>query len=58
MLSEGENSSILRSLLKSVEREIDGIVEGCSANETLDLRLSVSLPIVTTETVMPPLLFK
>ena len=56
MLSEGENSSILRSVLKSVlkseVREIDGIVEGRSSNEMLDLRL-----FVTTETVTPPLLF-
>jgi hypothetical protein len=57
MLSSGENSSTLRSLLKSVLREIDGIVEGWPSDETLDLRLSVVLPVVTTETLMPPLLF-
>jgi hypothetical protein len=56
MLFEGENSSILRSVLTSV-REIDGIVEGWSSNEMLDLRLSVWWPDVTTEMVMPPLLF-
>ena len=57
MLFEGEYSSILRLFLKSVVREIDGIVEGLSANETLDLRLSAGSPVVATETVMPPLLF-
>jgi hypothetical protein len=58
MLSEGENFSTLRSDLKSVVvRERDGIVEGSSMNEMLDLRLSVVPPDVTTETVMPPLLF-
>lgn len=57
MLSEGENFSPLKSALKSVLREIDGTVEGRSSNEMLDRRLSVSSPVVTTETVMPPLLF-
>jgi hypothetical protein len=37
-------------------REIDGIVEGSSSNEMLNLRFSVCSPVVTTETVMPPLL--
>jgi hypothetical protein len=57
MLSEGENFSPLKSALKSVVREIDGMVEGWSSNEMLDRRLSVFSPVVTTETVMPPLLF-
>ena len=57
MLSEGENFSPLKSVLKSVVREIGGMVEGWSMNERLDRRLSISSPVVTTETVMPPLLF-
>jgi hypothetical protein len=57
MLFEGENSSTLRSFLKSVATEIDGTVESRSSNEMLDLGLSVRSPVVTTETVTPPLLF-
>lgn len=57
MVSETEKSSTLRSVLKSEERAIDGSVEGWSANEMLDLRLSAGLPVVTTETMTPPLLF-
>lgn len=59
MLSEGENSSTLRSVLKSVPTEIDGTVESRSSpNEVLELRLSVWSPVVSTETVtLAPLLF-
>lgn len=57
MLSETEKSSTLKSVLRSEERAIDGGAVGWSENEMLDLRLSARLPVVTTETMTPPLLF-
>jgi len=51
--SVGEYSSILKSGLRSLAIERDGI-DSWSLNETVESRLS---PVVTTDTVTPPLLF-